>query len=530
YIAMRYLAGTDLKSLIEAEGVLDPRRTVSIITQVAGALDAAHGHGLIHRDVKSANVLIEPGSGSLGDRAYLTDFGLTKRPESISGLTKTGQFLGSVEYAAPEQFEGKPLTPRTDVYALGCVLFESLTGNAPYERESEAAVMYAHLREAVPRPSATRPELPPGLDLVVAAAMAKSSSERYGTAGELARAAQQALAPGAGPQAGGRGRSRAALIVTVGAILAGVVAAVALALRPGPAPEPADPTITSAGTAFVGLVRIDPGTNRVSGRIPLQGVAGRSFARGLVAPSDEAVWVSDGLDRLHKINTATNTLVDTIRVDSSNGAVVWGFGYVWVLGEGTRTTQAVRKIDPRTNRVVDEIFSFGCCSGRMAVGEGAVWILSPGGLYRIQPRASRARHVAELTGQAIAVGEGAVWILDAVSTTLAKVDPNTGRALDTISLVGSPLAFAVGEGAVWVVDQEGGQVVKVPVGGAGGIETIGVGRDPSAIAVGEGAVWVVNRGEGSVTRVEPTGGETTTIRIGGTIDEIAVGGSGVWVK
>src|SRR5205823_12024292 len=108
YIAMRYVAGTDLRTLIEAEGALEPTRAVGILTQVAGALDAAHARGLIHRDVKSANVLIEPGSGSLGEHAYLTDFGLTKRPESLSGLTKTGQFLGSVEYAAPEQFEGRP--------------------------------------------------------------------------------------------------------------------------------------------------------------------------------------------------------------------------------------------------------------------------------------------------------------------------------------------------------------------------------------------------------------------------------------
>ena len=134
-----------------------------------------------YRDVKPANVLLDR-----GDRAYLTDFGLTKRRESVSGLTKTGQFLGTVDYAAPEQFEGKPLDRRADVYSLGCVAFECLTGKVPYPRETEVAAMFAHIKDPVPAPSALRPELGRGVDAAVSRAMAKSPDRRPPTAGAFA--------------------------------------------------------------------------------------------------------------------------------------------------------------------------------------------------------------------------------------------------------------------------------------------------------------------------------------------------------
>ncbi|HEX9235366.1 MAG TPA: serine/threonine-protein kinase, partial [Actinomycetota bacterium] len=125
YIAMRYVEGTDLKGLIKEEGRLDPGRTLSIVGQVAGALDAAHARGLVHRDVKPGNILIARASESGGpEHVYLSDFGLTKRATSDSGITATGQFVGTLDYAAPEQFEGKPLDGRTDQYSLGCCLYE----------------------------------------------------------------------------------------------------------------------------------------------------------------------------------------------------------------------------------------------------------------------------------------------------------------------------------------------------------------------------------------------------------------------
>src|ERR671934_63624 len=133
FIAMRWVEGTDLRELIDS-GALDPARAIHLVAQVASALDAAHARDLIHRDVKPANVLV-----TAEDHVYLTDFGLTKHASSISGLTRTGQWVGTVDYTAPEQIEGAPVTARTDVYSLGCVLFEALTGQTPYKRENDLA-------------------------------------------------------------------------------------------------------------------------------------------------------------------------------------------------------------------------------------------------------------------------------------------------------------------------------------------------------------------------------------------------------
>jgi predicted Ser/Thr protein kinase len=197
YIAMRYVEGHDLGALLEAKGRLGAARTISLLEQVAGALDAAHERGLVHRDIKPANILIaEPGG-----RVFVSDFGAAKETTG-PGLTRTGLFIGTVSYAAPEQIEGRPVGPATDIYALGCVLFQCLSGGPPYEQESEAAVIYAHLREPPPSLSAARDDLPAAFDSVIATAMAKDPDDRYATATALVAAARAAFAdrrPAAGP-------------------------------------------------------------------------------------------------------------------------------------------------------------------------------------------------------------------------------------------------------------------------------------------------------------------------------------------
>src|SRR3954470_11182807 len=188
FIAMRFVRGTDLAATLVKRGPLPVDETLSILHQVATALDAAHESGLVHRDVKPANVMIE------GQRVYLADFGLSKRASSDSmQLTEAGQFLGTVDYVAPEQIEGRPVDGRADQYALGCVLFECLTGSRPYPRDSQVAVIFAQLREPPPRPCELRPDLPPEIDMVVAKAMAKDPIERYSTCVEFVAAAVAAL-------------------------------------------------------------------------------------------------------------------------------------------------------------------------------------------------------------------------------------------------------------------------------------------------------------------------------------------------
>ena len=186
YIAMRFVQGPDLKEILK-RGNLGVGRTIFLVEQLASALDAAHAHSLVHRDVKPGNILLDEST----DHAYLTDFGVAKQT-TARGLTSTGHFLGTVEYAAPEQIEGGPVDARTDVYALGCVLYECLTGSPPFTHGTEHAVLHAHLVDPAPAVTRVRPELPHALDGVIATAMAKGAADRFGSCGELAQAARSA--------------------------------------------------------------------------------------------------------------------------------------------------------------------------------------------------------------------------------------------------------------------------------------------------------------------------------------------------
>jgi serine/threonine protein kinase len=187
FIAMRFIGGRDLAALIAAEGRLEPSRVARIVDQIADALDTAHEQGLVHRDVKPANVLVE--RRRRGEHVYLTDFGLTKSLATNGRLTGTGMTVGTTDYMAPEQFEGGRLDARADVYSLGCVLFEALTTRVPYERSGQAARMYAHLTAPPPTVSDLVPGVSPTFDTVVARALAKSPDDRYPSAGDLASAA-----------------------------------------------------------------------------------------------------------------------------------------------------------------------------------------------------------------------------------------------------------------------------------------------------------------------------------------------------
>ncbi|MGH3825251.1 MAG: serine/threonine-protein kinase [Pseudonocardiaceae bacterium] len=190
FIDMRLVNGTDLSKVLEQTGPLAPGRAVDIVSQLAQALDAAHSDGLVHRDVKPANVLVTDN----GDFVYLVDFGVAHAAGSMQlSLTATGNPIGTPNYMAPERFDNKPADRRVDIYALGCLLYECLTATCPYARDSIPALMKAHLYDPPPKPSALRAGIPTALDDVVTRAMAKDPDDRYATAGELAAAARNAL-------------------------------------------------------------------------------------------------------------------------------------------------------------------------------------------------------------------------------------------------------------------------------------------------------------------------------------------------
>src|SRR4051794_14401897 len=238
FLAMRFVDGTDLKSLLTREGRLEPLRAARFVGQIAAALDAAHAAGLVHRDVKPANALL-----ASQDHVYLTDFGLTKRAASGSAMTKTGQMVGTVDYVAPEQVEGGSVDARTDVYSLACVFYHLLTGQVPFDKPTEMAKLFAHVHEDPPRPSETVPGLPGAVDDVIWRGMAKEPSKRYLSAGDLGRAALAA--------AEHRGIAEPERSVARGEAAPGPVAEAPTVQKPGGFAGPQTPGVGDPATARV---------------------------------------------------------------------------------------------------------------------------------------------------------------------------------------------------------------------------------------------------------------------------------------
>ncbi|MEX2203835.1 MAG: serine/threonine-protein kinase [Actinomycetota bacterium] len=198
FIAMRYVRGTDLRTLLTREGPFEPDRTIALLRPVAAALDAAHRRGLVHRDVKPANILIATDEGE--EHVYLSDFGLSKHTSSRSGLTKTGTFMGTVDYVAPEQIQGHDVDGRTDGYSLACVLFECLTAKVPFAKDSDVATLFGHIQDPPPRVTQARESLPGEIDEVMAQGMAKNPDDRPQTATALIDRAARALGAPSGPK------------------------------------------------------------------------------------------------------------------------------------------------------------------------------------------------------------------------------------------------------------------------------------------------------------------------------------------
>jgi serine/threonine-protein kinase len=229
YIAMAFVDGSDLKALLVQEGRLPLRRTLRIVGQIASALDTAHARGLVHRDVKPGNILVGP-----GDRALLSDFGVVKEL-AASGTTRTGSFVGTIAYCAPEQIEGRDVDARADQYALACVLYECLVGTSPFHRSSDVAVLNAHLHTPPPKLTKAAPDLPAALEPVLAKALSKSPLDRYGSCGELVAAARAAaVEKRVHPR---RLAVSVALLCAVAALGAGAALGIAALVRSGPSPR-----------------------------------------------------------------------------------------------------------------------------------------------------------------------------------------------------------------------------------------------------------------------------------------------------
>lgn len=554
FIAMRYVDGIDLEALIEREGALAPARAVGIVEQVAAALDAAHRRDLIHRDIKPANVLIAEHDG---EHVYLSDFGLTRYASSSDGLTRTGQFVGTLEYVAPEQVRGDRCDARTDVYALGCVLFRALTGQPPFPRDSDYATMTAHLQEPPPAVTAAAPHAPPALDAVVAKALAKEPGDRFESAGALARAAVGALG-GALPaaQAGreerrakphrspGPGRRR--LAIALGSLLVAALAAGALAVGIVDDADQAGSGADGATQAVAGERRGDERADRS----PPAPVASIRVGRGPegIAVDGNAVWVVNARDdTLARINTGTNRLAGKpVPVGDDPDGVAAGKGTVWVTNAGEGSVQrfqarpnailagsvrvgaapegislgkqlvwtassredTVTRIDRASSQDVGSPIGVGDRPIGVFVGEDAVWVTNnaDGTVTRIDTSTAEVRGTPIRVGRqprGVVEGAGSVWVANSGDDTVTRIDPATGRVVGPAIRVGhNPRELAVGAGFVWVANNDDNTVSRIdPASGRVVGQAIPVGSKPLGVAVGAGAVWVANHGDGTVTRI-----------------------------
>jgi YVTN family beta-propeller protein len=522
FLAMRYVEGTDLARLAAEEGALESRRALDLLSQVAEALDAAHQKGLVHRDVKPSNVLIAQPGGR--EHCYLADFGLTKRTGSLSGVSVAGEIVGTLEYVAPEQITGSPLDERSDVYSLGCVVYECLTGQAPFPRATDVALLWAHVHDEPTPPSQARPELPKELDTVLARALAKEPGRRYRSAGELVAATRSALGIGETPRPEKRPLrvARARVATRTGRFVLAALAALAVATAAVVFLTRGDEASVTVPPDNVGV--IDASSNRVVAAVPV----GRQPAA--IAADPTSVWVANGQDQtLTRLDPETRQVAGTIPLDATPTGVAAGPSGVWVA---YGLVGSVARIDPQFETVATPIEDAVSRSsgGAIAEGEGAVWLVSRiGEIARIDPRTGRIkRGIVGNGSSAVAVGEGAVWVTNASDSTVFRLNPRTVSMVRDISVGAGPAGVAVGEGFVWAANQDDGTVTRIDPGSYA-TRTITVGAGPTGIAVGAGAVWVANGGDATVSRIDPGTDEVTVIEIGNRPDQIAISDGAVWV-
>ncbi len=529
YISMQLIDGVDLAALLES-GSISPARSITILGQVAGALDAAHAAGLVHRDVKPENVLIADDGGA--ERAYLTDFGigLLLAGGRDTRLTAESQVIGTSDYMAPEQIEAEAVDGRADVYALACLAFRMLTGSVPFPASSGVATLVAH--RTAPRPSACAlaPRLPAGVDAALARGMAVDPAERFATAGELVAELRSALGAASAEAAAptrrmsaqrlpGPRRHTAALLA---AALAVVIAVAILILVVGGSdstsePQPASisfgvrtrPVAVAAGAKYVWT--LSRRVNRITAYDQTTGERA-----GLGYPADEpraaalvpgALWVVTAHDLLRAEPDGSGVRAAHLDLADATDVVVDRRG-VWVLDRGGIEPRALR-IDPETLEVTGTVF-VGDDPQSLAAGAGAIWVANTGNgtVSEIDPRrAHRMGNPIQVGGRPtdIAAGGGKVWVADSFNGRLIPIDagvspPQAGDAIETLP---QPRGLVAGFGSVWVGSQEDGVLQRFDAAGNHSVQGAwDVGDGPVDVSIGAGRIWTADWLGNSVSGVD----------------------------
>jgi ABC-type branched-subunit amino acid transport system substrate-binding protein/glutamine cyclotransferase len=525
YLAMRYVAGEDLRTRMARLGPPPPETTVRILAQVADALDAAHRRGLIHRDVKPANILLDEDG-----HAYLTDFGITKQVSSTS--TATEHVVGTLDYMAPERIRGEKVDGRSDQYALACVLYECLVGRPPFRRETEAETLWAQMQGEVPS-VAGHPDLNP----VLAKGLAKVADDRYRTCTELVDAARAVLAPPAIP--GIRSprvrrnllRRRHPILLAGMAVLAVAVLAALFAFDD----EQTEPALGAVGN---GVAAIGGASGKVTTLIESR------RAPSNVAIGEGAIWVlNTDTQIVTRIDPKTKRVTDTFEAPGTPTDIAAGEGALWIGLAGASDvnyTSRVARVDPKTHKVTHTaklrdktgetalaFFNFG--HSEIVVGAGTVWAINlDRSLSRIDPATGRVEAVIDVGVDGLATDGRDVWIMS--DDRVVRIDPKTNKLGQRIPVTGSTSGIAVGGGMVWVVGFEDGLLWRIEPGPDPVSRTIDVGVGVEYVAYGAGAAWTANYIDGHVTRVDPETSKVTARARIGAAQSLAAGEGSAWVS
>ncbi len=547
FVTMDLIDGSDLRGLLRERGSLEPEHAAAIVAEVASALDAAHERGLVHRDIKPGNILIER---TATERVFLTDFGLARQVEASTGVTATGAFVGTLDYVAPEQIKGDRVDARSDVYALGCVLFELLTGNPPFAtREDKVAKMYAHLQEEPPSLRVLRPDLPGELDGVIKRALAKDPGERYPSAGDFARAVSAAV----------EGETT---VEAERSVATGAAAPLAIA---GPRTEEAPPEPPLVETETVTKPTVHAPTDEIVERIetaedPVRRapppVPPRREMRGILLAALGAVAIAavalilltgggDGSSPDQQAGQQTSgeggggggesptaapkTEGDPIPVGDLPVGIAHGEGGVWTAN---RLGGDVSFVDT-SEFTSDDSFPTGAGPEGVAAAAGFVWVANgdAGTVSRIDPE--DPSQVTEITVNGspggVAVGKGAVWVADAGGTTVSRIDLDDASQIEPIEVGAAPYGIAVGAESVWVTNRESDSVSRINPTERTAFEPITVGDNPKGIAISDEAVWVANTGEDNVSRIDLKTLQQEPVDVGSEPRGVVAAFGAIWV-
>ena len=508
YIAMRFVDGDDLRERVTATGPLAPQDAAAIVAHVADGLDAAHDAGLVHRDVKPANILL-----GAHDQVYLSDFGLASHALSEGGLTTPGGWVGTMDFMAPEQIRGEPVDLRADVYALGCVLHFALTGQVAYPRETDEARLWAHLHAAPPEPSRLVPGVPAAFDEVIRRALEKRPDARFSSAGELGAAALTA----AGHPTVARTKR------TVPPRRAPSATSATWPDRPRPARRRPALAAVAATAAFAGALAA----------FLLTHDSGNAARPTSAPPSTTTIAAAVGKPPGGKEHVIPAPhVVRAVHVGTRPVNVEVAAGSAWVASTGSPTLDRVALSGHRRHRGPHLGFGITDITDR----RGELWVTVAASRQVVRVRASTGSQIGTpiaMLGQprAIDAGEGAVWVAEQSPYTdnLVEIDPHTATVVGRLAVPEGINDIRAANGAVWVLGRHKPVLIKVSAPTRQRIVTLPMGRHAERVDVAAGFVWVTDYGDDAVTRVDPKGPKIVTTDVPGRPYGLSAREDGVWV-